>query len=323
MLIISLVFLAVFLLVIAVAFHLHSEPAAQRKITATRLAAISANAISKQADAQVDEVLRDQKFSSTPWLNTQLLKVDTLERVRLLLLQTDSKWSVGQLLAYSVLAAAGGFFLAYSRTRQVPAGILFGGIAIFAPFARVLHLRARRMAKFEKRLPEALEMMVSSIRAGHSLLSALGTVAKESPAPLCTEFRKCFDEQNFGMDLRTAMQNLAVRVPLHDVQIVVTAILIQRESGGNLAEILERVAHVIRQRFRLKNQIRTHTAQGRLTGWILAFLPVVLGCAIYLVNPEYISRLWQNPLGTKLLYASAVMTVTGALIIRKIVNVRM
>jgi len=164
--------------------------------------------------------------------------------------------------------------------------------------------------------------MVSAIRAGHSFLSALGIVARETPAPISSEFRKCFDEQNFGLDLRVAMENLAIRMPLHDVQIIVTAVLIQKESGGNLAEILEKVAKVVRERFRLKRQIRTHTAQGRLTGLILALLPVILGFGIYVVNPEYMSKLWQNPLGVKLLYASGVMTLLGGLIIRKIVNVR-
>ncbi|MGO4209872.1 type II secretion system F family protein [Terriglobus sp. YAF25] len=112
------------------------------------------------------------------------------------------------------------------------------------------------------------------------------------------------------------------RVPLQDLRIVVTAILIQKESGGNLAEVLEKAAHVIRERFRLKRQIRVHTAQGRLTGWILSFLPVVLGIALYLVNPKTMSILWTNPIGVKLLYLSAAMTISGALIIRKIVNMK-
>ena len=164
--------------------------------------------------------------------------------------------------------------------------------------------------------------MVSAIRAGHGLLAAIGTVAKETPAPISVEFRKCFDEQNFGLDFRTAMENLARRVPLHDVQIVVTAMLIQKESGGNLAEIIEKVAHIIRERFRLKRQVRVHTAQGRLTGWILALLPVILGFGIFLVNPEYMQALWQNPTGVKLMYTASIMTLIGGLIIRKIVKIR-
>jgi len=163
-------------------------------------------------------------------------------------------------------------------------------------------------------------LLVSAFRAGHSLVAALRLVAYESPEPICGEFRICFDEQNYGLELRTAMENLVNRVPLQDLRIVVTAILIQKESGGNLAEVLDKASYVIRERFRLKRQVRVHTAQGRLTGWILSFLPVLLGFGLYLLNPETMSVLWTRPIGVKLLYASAIMTVSGALIIRKIVN---
>jgi tight adherence protein B len=255
-------------------------------------------------------------------LNRFLRELDILTWFQTLLLQADSPWTVARLMAYSIFSALAFFLLAYLRTSNVMAGFALGALGLCLPTLQVIAKRRSRMAQFEQRLPETLEMMVSAIRAGHSLLSAMGTVAREARPPIGSEFRKCYDEQNFGMDLRIALENLAVRMPLHDVQIVVTAILIQRESGGNLAEILEKVAHVIRDRFRLKRQIRVHTAQGRLTGWILALLPVILGFGIYLFNPNYMSKLWENPVGVKLLYTSAVMTFVGTLIIRKIVNVR-
>jgi tight adherence protein B len=164
--------------------------------------------------------------------------------------------------------------------------------------------------------------MVSALRAGHSLISALESVAREMPNPIGAEFRKCFDEQTFGLEMRESMLNLGARIPIHDVHIVITAILIQKESGGNLAEILDKVAAIIRERFRLKKQVQVHTAQGRLTGWILSLLPVILGFGLYMVNPEHMSVLWQDKLGLKLIYAAAIMTLIGALIIRKIVNIR-
>jgi tight adherence protein B len=145
-------------------------------------------------------------------------------------------------------------------------------------------------------------------------------VADESAEPIGGEFRICFDEQNYGLELRAAMDNLVTRVPLQDLRIAVTAILIQKESGGNLAEVLDKTAYVIRERFRLRRQVRVHTAQGRLTGWILSFLPVVLGIALYLINPDTMSLLWKREIGIKLLYTAAGMTIAGALIIRKIVN---
>jgi tight adherence protein B len=145
-------------------------------------------------------------------------------------------------------------------------------------------------------------------------------VANESPDPIGPEFKICFDEQNYGLDLRTAMDNLVARVPLQDLRIIVTAIIIQRSSGGNLAEVLDKAAYLVRERFRLRRQVRTHTAQGRLTGWILTFLPVVLGLGLYFVNPKNMSLLWHRELGLRLLYSAGVMTVIGALVIRKIVN---
>jgi tight adherence protein B len=164
--------------------------------------------------------------------------------------------------------------------------------------------------------------MVGALRAGHSLVSALRLLAAESPEPLGSEFRICFDEQNYGLELRTAMDNLVNRIPLQDLRIVSTAILIQKESGGNLAEVLDKAAYVIRERFRLKRQILTHTAQGRLSGMILALLPVILGLGLYFINPDRMSILWQRPIGIKLLYTAAGMTLVGGLIIRKIVNMK-
>ena len=164
--------------------------------------------------------------------------------------------------------------------------------------------RTKRMKKFEEGLPEALDLIVSALRVGHSLNSALGLVTRECPDPVGSEFRVCFDEQNYGLELKTAMDNLVTRVPLQDLKIVATAILIQKESGGNLAEVLEKTAEVIRERFRLKRQVSTHTAQGRLTGMILTALPVVLGCCLYFVSPKMMSLLWTTKIGIKLLYAA-------------------
>jgi tight adherence protein B len=162
--------------------------------------------------------------------------------------------------------------------------------------------------------------MVSALRAGQSLIAAMGMVSRECSDPLGTEFRTCFEEQNFGLELKMAIENMIRRVPIQDLRIVCTAILIQKESGGNLAEVLDKTAHVIRERFRLRREVRTRTAQGRMTGWVLTLLPIVLGIALYFVNPEMMSLLWKRDIGVKLLYTASGMIVVGGLIIRKIVN---
>ena len=176
------------------------------------------------------------------------------------------------------------------------------------------------MARFEKGLPEALDLMVSALRVGHSLNAAMGLVTRECAEPIGTEFRICFDEQNYGLELRAAMENLTTRVPLQDLRIAVTAILIQKESGGNLAEVLDETSQVIRERFRIKRQIATHTAQGRMTGWILSALPVGLGGILYIMSPKTMSVLWTDPLGQKLLIVASVGIVLGSAVIQQIVK---
>ncbi len=162
--------------------------------------------------------------------------------------------------------------------------------------------------------------MVSALRAGQSLIAAMGLCARECPDPVGTEIRICFDEQNYGLELKTAMENMTTRIPLQDLRIVSTAILIQKESGGNLAEVLDKTSHVIRERFRLKRQVMVHTAQGRMTGLVLTLLPPVLGVLLYTVNPEMVSLLWKRDIGRMLLWCAAGMTVLGGLIINHIVD---
>jgi tight adherence protein B len=190
------------------------------------------------------------------------------------------------------------------------------------PFIYVFRKRAKRFRQFQLKLPETLDLMVSALRAGHSMVGALGTAAKEAPEPIGREFRLCFEEQNFGIELRTAMENLIARIPLQDVRMMTTAMLINKESGGNLAEVLEKTGHIIRERFRIQQQIRVHTAQGRLTGLVLSLLPVALGIALYTVNAKYMKVLFTHPTGHKIIAVAGTMNVIGLLIIRKIINIR-
>jgi tight adherence protein B len=148
----------------------------------------------------------------------------------------------------------------------------------------------------------------------------MGSVARECADPVGCEFKACFEEQNYGLELKAAMDNLIKRVPLQDLRIFATAIMIQKESGGNLAEVLDKTSHVIRERFRLKRQVGVHTAQGRMTGWVLTMLPIVLGVALYFVDPQMMSVLWTNPTGVKMLWAAGGMIVIGGFIINRIVN---
>lgn len=318
-LLLVIVFLSAFLIfaLILIGSGVGTSPQTKKVLAALDL--VLADAGSKSHDQMID-VRKNELLSTIPWINRWLLKLEVAPRLRNLLNQANLQWTAGALILMSAACCVIPAYLIYLRTATIIFPLLIGLLLGTAPFAFVFSKRSQRFAKFEQELPEALDLMVTGLRAGQSIIAALGLVAKESPEPIRSEFRICFDEQNYGLELRTAMENLVARVPIQDLRIVVTAILIQKESGGNLAEVLDKAAYVIRERFRLRRQVRVHTAQGRLTGWILSFLPVALGLGLYLVNPETMSLLWKRPIGIKLLYTSATMTVAGALIIRKIVR---
>jgi tight adherence protein B len=319
LLILVLVFLSVFVVSALLLSAGGTGASRQAKQTIANLDAALASGRQDFHD-QIVDLRKNELLSAIPWVNRWLLRIELAPRLRTLLYQSGLKWTTGGLLLISLACFAIPAYLAYLRVEVLTFAVLIGLLVGSLPLVFVLHKRRARFNQIEQELPEALDLMVSALRAGHSLVAALRLVAYESPQPIGGEFRICFDEQNYGLELRNAMDNLVSRVPIQDLRIVVTAILIQKESGGNLAEVLDKASYVIRERFRLKRQVRVHTAQGRMTGWILSFLPLVLGVALYFVNPTTMSILWTRPIGIKLLYASAVMTVTGALIIRKIVN---
>ncbi len=319
LLILVLVFLSVFVVFALLLAAYGAGASDQAKQVLSNLDAALASGKPELRD-QIVDIRKDDLLSAIPWINRWLLKIELAPRLRTLLYQADLKWTAGGLLLMCAASFSVPAYLLYLRTGVIIFALLIGLLLGFAPMALVLFKRSQRFLRIEQQLPEALDLMVSALRAGHSLVSALRLVAHESPEPISGEFRIAFDEQNYGLELRTALDNMVNRVPLQDLRIVVTAILIQKESGGNLAEVLDKASQLIRERFQLKRQVRVHTAQGRLTGWILSLLPVVLGVALYLVSPNTMSILWTRSIGIKLLYTSAVMTITGALIIRKIVN---
>jgi tight adherence protein B len=287
--------------------------------TATRLGAVVA-APKAVKEKPVD--VRRSESTSMPWLNKILERMAVVPTLRLLLYQAGMDWTPAKLAASSLGAFGIAAFIVYSRTGLAIVAGAFGLLAGAAPFAFVFKKRGMRFSAFERDLPAALDLMVGALRAGHSLNSAIGMVSKEMADPIGKEFRTVFDEQMFGVEMRTALTDLTERMPLQSARIVVTAILIQKETGGNLAEVLEKAAHVNRERFRLMRQIRVHTAQGRMTGWILTLLPLVLGTGLYFLDPEHMSILWKRPVGLKVLGAASVMTFIGGLLIRKVVNVR-
>ena len=178
-----------------------------------------------------------------------------------------------------------------------------------------------RLKKFEEQFPEALDLLSRAIRAGHAFQTAMGMVADEMPEPIGPEFKKTFDQQNYGLPLRDALNLMPERVPLMDVHFFVTAVLIQRETGGNLSEILDNLARVVRERFKILRQVRVHTAHGRMTGYVLLSLPGALGIALSMINQGHMQPLFREHLGQQMLIGAAVMQVIGYFWIKKVVNI--
>jgi tight adherence protein B len=318
-LIVIVVFMGVFTVVALVAIATGSG-ANQR---AKQALATLDSALATESPAARDQILnlrKDELLSAIPWLNKKLLQFQLAPLIYSLLRQADLKWTPGGLIAGCGLCFVLPAYLVYLRFGSVLIALLVGLAVAFAPIGYALFKRSKRFNKFQEGLPEALDLIVNAVRAGHSLIAAMGLVARECADPVGAEFKACFEEQNYGLELTTALDNLIVRVPLQDLKIVATAITIQKESGGNLAEVLDKTAHVIRERFRLKRQVRTHTAQGRLTGVVLTLLPIGLGIVLFFINPASMSLLWTTVLGRKLLWAGAIGIVVGGFIINRIVD---
>ncbi len=317
---IVLIFVAAFAVIAPVLIYWSGagKAASNKKVIAALNTALGEER--KETGAPVIDVRRNEVFSSIPWLNDLLANVQVIPRLQKILNQAELKWTPGALLLMCFASFAVCGYVVYWRTNSFLLGLLLGPVAGVGPLVFVLFKRGKRFKKFEEGLPDALDLITSALRVGHSFNSAMSLVARECADPVGSEFRTCFEEQNYGLELRTSLENFTSRIPLQDLKIVVTAILIQRESGGNLAEVLEKTAYVIRQRFRLKRQVMTHTAQGRLTGWILTILPVALGVGLYIINHDTESLLWKRDIGIKLMFLAGGMLTVGTLIIQKIVR---
>lgn len=235
--------------------------------------------------------------------------------------QSGMRLTTAMFLLISGSAAAAAYVLVAVATDRallaVPAAVL--GAALFPLW--VARRRARRLRRFEEQLPDAVDLIARALRAGHALTTGLGMVAEECEDPIASEFRTLYDEQNFGLTLHDAMHNFADRVPLLDARFFVTAVLTQYDAGGNLAEVLDNLASVIRDRFRVKRQIQVIATHGRLTGWVLVALPPMLALSFFVVSPNHMQILATDPLGIRLIAAAIVLQVIGALIIRRIIAV--
>ena len=268
------------------------------------------------------EFLKQTILSEIKWLNQLLERWGVAHKISVLLVQAESSWSVSTVLLASGILGLMGFAIARYWLVDLIPGLIAGALAAALPILVLRARGARRLRRFNQKLPAALDLMARALRAGHSVGAAIEIVAQEGGEPLRAEFREVYKQQSFGLPQRDALLQLGRRVPSADLQIVITAMLVQKETGGNLVEILERTTAVLRDRMRIQGELRIRTAQGRLSGWILCLLPVVMFVLISLANPGYSDVLVHDPVGRKLTYAGIGMMALGGLMIRKIVRIK-
>jgi tight adherence protein B len=319
----ALIALLVFVTVALVAFvagSLVDQRNARARLIKDRLATVQ-----KTPEREPSEelaFLRDEQLSKIPAFDTLLRRSERVSAIQDALLQAGMKFRAGNFLLLCVFCGvvAGLATVLYTRNPAIAwAALIIGG---FLPYSVVSYRRQKRFERFEELFPEAIDTLARAVRAGHAFTTAIEMISNEIAEPLATEFRKLFEEQKFGMPVRDALMNLTERVPLVDVKFFVTAVMLQRETGGNLAEILDNLSYVIRERFKIQRQVRVHTAQGRLTMALLMAMPPTVVTILLVFSPDFVRPLFYDPIGHALLVLSIALQTVGYFVIRKIIKIQ-
>ncbi len=317
----SIIFLIAVGFVSGIYFFIWELPEREkRKKIKERLESISE--ADRRAPSPELDLIKRELLSDVPAFNRILIRFSHTGQLKKLIGQADMKMKVSTFILLSLVAFAAGVILSNQLLGVWPVSILVGILCSFLPLLLVLFKRKRRFNKFEQLLPEALELMTRAVKAGHTFHTGMEMIADEMVDPIAKEFKITFDEQNFGLPLKQALFNLVERVPLLDLKFFVTAVLMQKETGGNLAEILTNLSHLIRERFKIMGEVRTLSAQGRLTGYILTAVPSAMLVILSGMNWDYMSALFKEKIGHYMLAGAVFCQLLGYIIIRKIVNIK-
>jgi len=268
-----------------------------------------------------EDLMRDEGLSSVPLLNRLLKRWSWSKTLQTLLTQAGWDIKPAKLVLFSAVLALTSFLLSWSVLPSLIAAILLGASCGLSLILFAVFKRARRFSKFQQAFPEAIDLLNRAVRAGHAFASGLELISNELSDPVAGEFRTTFEEHNFGLPLRDALFHLTERMPLPDVRFFVTAMLVHQETGGNLAELLENLARVIRERFKILGEVRIRTAQGRLTAAILIGLPPLLLLLLRFLNPDYVMLLFNDPLGRKMLGVACTLQLIGSMVLWKVVHI--
>lgn len=312
--------LAVVLLIEGAYLAWQSRRGAKARSIVRRLENLSAG---EHAEAIRRNLLKSRALSEAGWLNSLLLALPRIHRVDRMLVQSGLNISVAQLLGLTLAAFAAGTLFLFVIVHLNTTFALIGALAFGAlPTVYVVNARMKRIDRIDGQLPDAMDLIGRALRAGHAFQGAVQMVGSESPEPVAGEFRITFDEINFGVPLENALLNLATRVPSTDLRYFVIAVLIHRESGGNLAELLDNLSHLMRERMKLKGTIQVLSAEGKMSAWILVVLPFVMAGLINIVNPGFMSVLFVDPLGKQVLGSALVLMLVGVMWLWKITKIR-
>lgn len=313
-----------FIAILAVTFGvvmLAASPSRQDKRVEQRLAVIQAVTARLDGTAEnAPSLLRQNSSGGFAWLETSFEKYSAWKNLQKFVMQAGVKTTASGVVAQSGALATIGLLIAMIALPMLFAEIGAACALGSLPWIRIAWMRSRKVRAFNTDLPEAIDMMARALRAGHAMSGAIEMVGNSAPPAVAPEFAEVFRQQNFGLPLRDALLQLLERMPSADLRVLVTAIIVQRETGGNLVEVMDRTVFLIRERQRIQGDIRIQTAQGRMTGWILSLMPVGLMVMINIINPGYSSILLTDPLGRELIYIGLGLIVVGAFFIRQIVN---
>lgn len=280
-----------------------------------RLQAMSAGGVQSS-------ILRQRMTNEMPPLERWLMRLPRMRQLDRLMTQSGLDWTVRGFIAGSALCG-GGMFLAASAVPAIPwfVALLLGLVAAGVPALYLLRRRTLRLRRFEQQLPDALDLIGRALRAGHAFPTGLKMVAEEMPDPVASEFRATHEEVNFGVAMPQALTAMSARVPSTDLRYFVIAVLIQRETGGNLTELLDNLSRLIRERLKLLGKVRVLSAEGRMSGWILSLLPFVLALTINLINPKFMHVLWIDPAGHRMVEIALALMVAGIFLMRRIIRI--
>ena len=298
---------------------LFDQRKAQARVLRDRLSAVQQPAEQTVPDAAF---LRDEVLSRIPAFDTWLRRSERVSVLQKVLAQGNVDVRAGNFLMLCAASAVAFAAIAFFASGNLLFGWAGAMIGFFIPYAYASHRRTKRFQKFEEKFPEAIDTLARAVRAGHAFTTALEMIANEVSEPVAGEFRQLYEEQKFGLPVRDALLNLADRIPLVDVKFFVTAVMLQRETGGNLAEILDNLSYVIRERFKIQRQVRVHTAQGRLTMVLLMALPPTIVLVMMTINPGFIRPLFTDPIGHALIVGGITLQTIGYFYIRRIIRIQ-